>query len=80
MRGMVVPISFSIACDEVAFGRRGQGEGVADLAGAAGAADAVNVVLGRERHVEIEDVAHVDDVEAARGDVGRDQDLDLALP
>ena len=48
-------------------------------AGARGAADAVDVVLGVVRHVEVEDRRQVDDVEAARGDVGRDQDVDLAL-
>ena len=65
---------------QIALGGRRQGEGMADPAGAAGAADAVDVVVRRERHVEIEDVAHVVDVEAARGDVGRHQDLDLAAP
>src|SRR6185437_6515080 len=65
--------------DQAALIGRGEGEGVADQAGAAGAADAMDVVLGRERHVEIEHVAHGDDVEAAGGDVGRHQDLDLAL-
>ena len=65
--------------DQAAFVGRGQGEGMTDLAGAAGTADAMDVVLGRERHVEVEDVAHVDDVEAAGGDVGGHQDLDLAL-
>ena len=49
------------------------------IAGAAGTADAVDVVLGRERHVEVEHMAHRHDVEAAGGDVGGDQDLDLAL-
>src|SRR5207248_3333437 len=39
--------------DEVALGGRRQREGMADLAGTAGAADAMHIVLGRERHVEI---------------------------
>ncbi len=39
---------------------------------AAGAADAVNVVLGMMRHVEVDDVADLLDVDSARGDVGGD--------
>ena len=35
----------------------------------AGAADAVDIVLGMDRHVVVEDVADVGDVEAARRDV-----------
>ena len=49
------------------------------LPAAAGAADAVDIVLGVDRHVEVDDVGHVGDVEAARGDVGRDQHLDVPL-
>ena len=48
-------------------------DGGAAQAGAAGAADAVDVIVGMVRHVEIEDVADGRDVEAARGDVGGDQ-------
>mmetsp|Transcript_8343 Transcript_8343/g.34350 ORF Transcript_8343/g.34350 Transcript_8343/m.34350 type:complete len:332 (-) Transcript_8343:1214-2209(-) len=43
------------------------------LAGAARAADAVAVVLDLERHVVVDDVGDVGDVEAAAGDVGRDE-------
>ncbi|VUD75088.1 hypothetical protein MET9862_05728 [Methylobacterium symbioticum] len=43
---------------------------MAGPAGAARAADAVDVILRMMRHVEVEDVAHGRDVEAARGDVG----------
>ena len=64
--------------DRLAVGRRHDGDRGAGLAGAAGAADAVDVVVGVMRHVEIEDVADVRNVEAARGDVGGDQQLDLA--
>ena len=42
------------------------------------AADAVDVVLGVPRELEVHDVRQVHDVEPARGDVGRDQDADLA--
>ena len=57
---------------------RDQRDGQARGAGAAGAADAVHVVLGVERHVEVEDRRQVGDVEAARRDVGGDQQVDLA--
>src|SRR5690242_1645681 len=46
---------------------------------AAGAADAVHVVLGDMRQVEVDDVRQRLDVEAARGDVGRDQHAHLAF-
>src|SRR6202040_3870993 len=42
------------------------GDGGAGTAGAAGTADAVHVVVRMNRHVEIVDVAHVRNVEAAR--------------
>ena len=72
------PISFSIASRfRVALGD--QRERSAGAAGAAGAADAVDIVLGMDRHVEIEDMADVGNVEAARGDVGGDQELELAV-
>ena len=48
-------------------------------AGAAGAADAVDVVLGHVRQLVIDDERQVVDVEAARGDVGGDQHLQLAF-
>src|SRR3546814_2935711 len=43
-----------------------------------GAADAMDVVLGVERQVIVVDVLHAVDVQAARGDVGGDQDFELA--
>ena len=46
--------------------------------GAAGAADAVHVGLGVGRDVVVDDVADPLDVEAAGGDVGGDQDVELA--
>jgi hypothetical protein len=46
---------------------------------AAGAADAVDIILGMLRHVVVDDVADVGDVDAARGDVGGDHDLVLAV-
>ena len=46
--------------------------------GARRAADAVDVVLGHQRHVEVDDVAERGDVDAARRDVGGDQHPVLA--
>ena len=45
-------------------------------AGAAGAADAVNIILGDVRQIVVDDVGQGLDVEAAPGDVGGDQDTD----
>ena len=73
IQAMVWPISFSIAATLLLIGRRDDGDGGAAPAGAAGAADAVDVVVGMVRDVEIEDVADIGNVEAARGDVGGDQ-------
>ena len=56
----------------VDFLRGENGEGIADVLRATGAADAMDVILGMPRHVEIDDVGDAGDVEAARGDVGRD--------
>ena len=44
------------------------------------APDAMDVVLGMVRHVEIEDMGQALDVEAARGHVAADQKPDLAVP
>src|SRR5215470_12029606 len=51
----------------------------AAAAGAAGAADAVHVVIGMEWHVEIEHVAHVRNIEAARRDVRCNQQAHIAF-
>ncbi len=45
----------------------------------AGAADAVDVVLGNVRHVVVDDVRQRLDIDAARRDVGRDQHGDVAV-
>ncbi len=47
-------------------------------AGATGAADPVDVVLGDHRQLEVDDVRELLDVDAARGDVGRDEQVDAA--
>ena len=54
--------------DIFAVGGDGNGDGDAFASGTTGAADPVDVVIGMRRHVEIEDMAHGRDVEAARRD------------
>jgi hypothetical protein len=53
-------------------------KGVALVLCAAGAADAVNIILRVLRHIVIDHVADAGDIDAARGDVGRDHDLVFA--
>lgn len=50
-----------------------QGDRGAGPSGAAGAADTMNVIVGVVRYVEIVNVAHGGNIEAARGDVGCNQ-------
>ena len=56
-----------------------EGERPAGLARAARAPDAVDVVLGVHGHVEVHDVAHVGDVDAAGEDVGGNEDVTAAV-
>ena len=65
--------------DRLLIDARDDGQRLARLAGAAGAADAMDVILGMMGRVVIDDVADVGNVEAARGDVGADEQLDLAV-
>ena len=65
--------------DVFGIGFGGDGEGLAGTAGAAGTADAVNIVFGMDWHVVVEDVADVGDVETARRDVGGNQQFQLAV-
>ena len=60
------------------FFGRDEGDRFTRCIHAAGAADAVNVVLRGARHVEIDHVGHVIDVDPARGDIGRHQHADAA--
>jgi hypothetical protein len=53
--------------------RRHEREGVAGQLGAAGSADAMDVVIGCGRHIEIDDVAERLDVDPAGRDVGGDE-------
>src|SRR5258708_14819662 len=57
---------------------RHERERFAGGAGRPGASDAMPVILGHVRRVEVDDVRELLDVEAARGDIGGDQDLHLA--
>ena len=77
--GMSRSISFWIAATNLAVLGRRQREGAALAPGAAGAADAVDIVLGMDRHVEIEDVLQALDVEAARRDVAAHQKPDFVV-
>ena len=45
----------------------------------AGAADAVDVVLGIDREIVVHHVGDAVDVDAARDDVGGDEDLDFSV-
>ena len=65
-------VSRSIACSRSLL-RRGEARGAAARRRPRGAADAVDVVLGDVRQVEVHDVTDVGDVDAAGGDVGRDE-------
>ena len=64
--------------EQVALARRHERDRVTAAARAAGAADAVHVGLGVGGDVVVDDVADPLDVEAAGGDVGGDQDVELA--
>ena len=66
------------AAEQPVLARLGEGDGNALAPGAAGAADAVDVGLGRLGDVEVDDVGEVLDVEPAGGDVGGDEQIDGA--
>ena len=61
------------------FTRGDEADRIAGATGAAGAADAVHVRLGVDRQIVVDDVADALDVEAASGDVGGDEDVELAV-
>src|ERR1700686_1610024 len=73
------------ACDE-SFQRsqrslilgRHEADGVADRVSAAGAANAMHVILRMRREIEVHYVRDTFDVDAARSDVGRDENTDRA--
>ena len=61
----VLEVGFFLARDE--------GKGLARLFRARGASHAVDIVLGRHRHIEVHDVAEFLDVDPARRDVRRNE-------
>ena len=61
------------------FVGRAEGDGDAVAAGAGRAADAVDIGIRHFRQVVVEDMADAGDVDAARGDVGGDEDADFAV-
>src|SRR5690606_35839234 len=76
-RDLLLDVGLDVGqADRVALA--GEADRVALLAQPGGAADAVDVVLGVEGQVVVVDVLHAVDVQAAGGDVGGDQDLELA--
>src|SRR4051812_12373132 len=52
---------------------RHEGEGVAFLGGATGAADAMDVVLRLLRHIVVDDVRDAADIQPSLGDVSSDE-------
>src|SRR5688500_11022908 len=58
--------------------RGDEADRVADGEGAAGAADAMDVIFGVHREIVIHHVRNAVDVDAARGDVGGDEDAHSA--
>src|SRR6187200_245831 len=65
--------------DVLAIGRRNHGDRRSASSGAPGSADAMHVVLGMVRYVEVEYVADCRNVEAACGHVGSDEELHLFI-
>src|SRR5262245_60139317 len=65
--------------DEWAFGRCCQSEGTTFSASAAGTANAMDVIFGVDRHVEVKDVAQGYDVDAARSDIACNQQGNFAI-
>ena len=65
--------------EHTALARGDEEDRLAAAARAAGAADAVDVGLGVVRDVEVQHVADAVDVQAAGGDIGGDQDVQLAV-
>ena len=73
------PAQFLDRLDRLGVGAGRKGYRDSGLAGSSGASDAVDIIVGMPGHVEVEDVADVLDVEAAGGDVGSHEDVDLAV-
>src|SRR5690606_32481658 len=67
------------ALEQVALARCDEADGVTGAASTACAADAVHVGLGVGGDVVVDDVADALDVEATSGDIGSDEDVELAV-
>src|SRR3569623_2206154 len=67
----VAQIGVFLTCDERDRGAFG--------ASACGAADAMDIGFRHDRQIEIEDVGDAVDIDAACGDIGRDQGADVAV-
>src|SRR5690625_4063802 len=63
----------------ILFAAVNEGDGFSGCFGAAGAADAVDVIFGLVGRVEVDDVRNGIDVDAARGNVCGNEDVELAL-
>src|SRR5262249_35090188 len=81
IQGIVWPISFSIAATLLPSAGTPPAVAVPPRPARArrAAADAMDVIVGMVRDVEVEDVADGGNVEAARGDVGGNQQRDFVL-
>ncbi len=67
------------AADVIGFLRSHECESIAHGGGAAGATDAMHVIVRRHRDIVIDDVGHAGDIDAAGGDVGRDHHFVLTV-
>ena len=65
--------------EQAVLARLGERDRGPAAAGASGPADAVQVGVGRGRHVVVDDMREPLDVEPARGDVGRHEDVHFPL-
>ena len=79
IRGMVLPSIFSMASTKRPSPWLAMVKAWPSAAGPAGAADAMDIVLGMDGHVEIEDMAEAFDIEAAGGDVAGDEYRNAAV-
>jgi len=66
--------------DELVVAWRRQHESVTQSPGATGAADAMHVIVGMKRHVEIENVRNRGDIETTCGHIARHQNTDFVVP
>ncbi len=61
------------ARNHVPLGAAREGDGDAARTGTTGAADAMDVVLGAARQIEVDHMGHIADVDTACSDVGGDE-------